>query len=129
MARPPVHGKTGRSFLESELQAGLLLAAPSVLPELRLFRRNVSVVRIGDRCIKHGIAGQADLYGYWKGGQAIELELKALGGSPRKGQKEWAAFCQEWGVAHLILKPFKEETIKTTVDRWCQEILASRRAS
>lgn len=120
---------SGRSFLESELQAALLLAAPSALPDLRLFRRNVSVVEIDGRRIKHGIKGQADLYGYWKGGQAVELELKALGGSTREGQKEWAAFCQEWGVTYLMLKPFKEETIKTTIDRWLTEILASRRAS
>jgi hypothetical protein len=114
-------------FLESELQAALLLAAPAAIPDLRLFRRNVSVVRINDRRIKHGIKGQADLYGYWKCGIAIELELKALDSSTRKGQKEWAAFCQEWGVTYLLLKPLKDETLKTTVDRWCQEIRASRR--
>ena len=101
---------------------------PSALPDLRLFRRNVSVVEIDGRRIKHGIKGQADLYGYWKGGQAVELELKALGGSTREGQKEWAWFCHQWGVIFLTLKPLNGETIKTTVDRWCQEILASRRA-
>jgi len=118
-----------KPFLESELQAALFLQAPFAIPDLRLFRRNISVVRIGDRRIKHGIKGQSDIHGYWKGGQAIELELKALGGSTREGQKEWAAFCQEWGVTYLLLKPFKEETVKTTVDRWLTEIRASRRAS
>ncbi len=116
------------AVLESDLQAAFLLAAPFALPELRLFRRNVSVIRVGDRRIKHGIKGQSDLYGYWRGGTVIELELKSLSGSIRKGQKEWAAFCQEWNVTYLVLKPLKDETIKTTVDRWCQEILASRRA-
>ena len=38
-----------RPFLESELQAALLIAAPSALPDLRLFRRNVSVVEIDGR--------------------------------------------------------------------------------
>jgi len=117
-----------KPFLESELQAALFLQAPSTIPDLRLFRRNISVVQVDGRRIKHGIKGQADVYGYWKGGQAIELELKALGGSTREGQKEWAEFCRQWNVAYLLLRPIKDETLKTTVDRWLTEIRASRRA-
>lgn len=117
-----------RPYLEGELKAALLLAAPTTIPDLRLFNRSISVVRVEGRRIKHGIKGRCDLYGYWRGGQGLELELKALGGSVREGQKEWAEFCRQWGITHLTLKPIKGETLKTTVDRWLSEVLASRRA-
>lgn len=109
---------------EAELQAAFLLAAPSRIPSLRLFRRNTGTVRIGPRVVRFGVPGMSDLYGYFKGGRAIELELKAASGHMTPEQEAWRAFCEGWGVTHLVLKAKKEESVEETVGRWCDEILA-----
>lgn len=108
--------------LESQLQAALLLAAPARIPELRLFRRNVATVQVQGRTIKAGIRGQADIYGYFRGGRAIELELKGPTTRMTPEQEAWQAFCRGWGIPHLVLRARKGESVEETVTRWCEEI-------
>ena len=105
-----------------ELQPALLLLAPQRIPDLRLFRRNILKVSIGARKIRAGIKGQADLYGFWRGGVAIELELKSARGHLNEDQRKWARFCEAWGVQYLVLKAEKNESVEGTVERWCREI-------
>jgi hypothetical protein len=109
---------------EHTLQAALLLAAPRLLPDLRLFRRQVMRVQLPDpeRTIAVGIRGQSDLYGLLRGGRHIELELKAAGGVMSKNQLVWQAFCQGWGVPHLVLRGRVNEDAHETVERWIGEI-------
>ena len=108
--------------LESELQSALLFAAPTALPTLRLFRRNVGAATYGKNTVTFGTKGMADLWGYWRGGRAIELELKAATGVSSKEQKAWAAFCRAWGVPHAVLRAREGETIAETVARWIEEV-------
>jgi hypothetical protein len=110
---------------ESTLQVALLLAAPSRLPALRLFRRNVLAARVGERTVRAGIKGQADLYAYVRGGSVIEIELKAAGKLLSPEQKTWQTWCREWGVPHLVLRAEKGETVEGTVERWIGEISAA----
>lgn len=114
--------------LESELQSALLLAAPAALPRLRLFRRNIGKAKFGEkeRVVSFGVKGMADLWGYWRGGRAIELELKTATGVSSKEQKAWAAFCKAWGVTHLVLRARDGETIEQTIRRWESEIASTR---
>lgn len=114
-----------KTMLESQLQAALLLMAPRVIPSLRLFRRNVLVARIEGRSIRTGIKGQCDLHGYFRGGKAIEIELKGPKGRILPEQRAWATWCAEWGVLHLTLKARADETIDQTVERWCNEIVSA----
>jgi hypothetical protein len=109
---------------ESTLQARLLALVPALLPNVRLFRRNVLKVRIEGRAMRAGIKGQCDLYGYERGGRIIELELKSLTGRQTPEQVRWAEFCRAWVVPHLVLKPVHGEEIDETVTRWCLEIAA-----
>jgi hypothetical protein len=115
--------------LESELQSSLLLAAPRALPRLRLFRRNIGAAKYGTHTVTFGTKGMADLWGYWRGGRAIELELKTATGVSSKEQKAWAAFCRAWGVSHLVLRARDGETIAETVARWLEEIALTDRQS
>lgn len=112
--------------IESDLQWALLKVAPTRLPDLRLFRRNIAAGRIDGRYMRFGIAGQCDLYGYWRGGAALELELKQATGTKRQAQERWAAFCHAWGITHLFLRGLPRETEAQTVERWVIEIAASR---
>jgi hypothetical protein len=108
--------------VETLLQAAFLKAQPFAIPSLRLFRRNVAKVRVEGRMVSFGIKGQSDLYGVLRGGRHIELELKSATGKPRKGQKEWQAWCEAWGVLCLILKQRTGESVDETVARWLHEL-------
>ena len=109
--------------LESELQTALLLAAPGRLPSLRLFRRNIGEARLrGGYTVQFAIPGQCDLYGVVRGGGHLEIEIKGLKTRVEPEQKTWAAWCAEWCVPYLLLRPEKGETVEQTVDRWCREI-------
>lgn len=108
---------------ESTLQAAFLLRAPERFPdELRLFRRNVVVAQRGGRNVRAGIAGQSDLYAYVRGGRCLEIELKGLRTPVSPEQRAWAAWCESWGVPHLLLRAAKGETTEQTVERWCDEL-------
>lgn len=115
-------------ILESDLQAAFLLAAPAALPKLRLFRRNVSKIRILDpisnrsRVVRFALPGQCDLYGIVQGGEHFELELKSATGSLDEDQRRWKAFCEEWRVPYFLLKAKRDESKEQTVGRWIHEI-------
>jgi len=121
------------------LQPALLLAAPKRIPDLRLFRRNIITARVpshdnqpfdarSDRKVRAGIKGQADLYGFWRGGWPIEIEFKSVTARSTPEQIRWAEWCREWGVPHLLLRALKEETLDETVQRWLGQIEALRPA-
>lgn len=110
--------------LESQLQARLLLVAPERLPDLRLFRRNVGTVNMYGRKVHFAIAGQCDLYGIFRGGKHIEIELKGVKTPVSQEQMIWSSWCVEWGVTHVFLRAKKDETVEQTVERWCQELVA-----
>ena len=127
-ARDCVHmlARSTRKRLESTYQSRLLLEAPKTLPDLRLFRRQIMSGVIDGRRMSAGIAGQSDVYGFWRGGRAVELELKGPTGNPTPAQKVWREFCLAWGIPHLVLKPQRGESVDETVGRWLREIATSR---
>lgn len=108
---------------ETTTQRLLLLTAPQRLPDLRLFRRNVGVARAASgNMVRFGIKGLPDVYGLWKGGKYIELELKSKTGRLTPEQAAYRAWCERWGVPHLVLIQRAGETDEETVTRWIQEI-------
>lgn len=107
---------------EKELQSALLLAAPAAIPNLRLFRRNIGKARFKSAVVSFAIKGQSDLYGIWRGGRVIELELKTSTGALSPEQLSWQAFCRSWGVSHLVLRAREGESTSDTVARWIIEI-------
>lgn len=109
--------------LESQLQVKLLIEAPTRLPALRLFRRNVGAAKMhGNFVVQFGIKGQCDLYGLTRGGRHVEVELKSSKKYLSSEQKAWQAWCAEWEVPHVVLKAKEGETVDQTVSRWCLEL-------
>jgi len=100
----------------------LLLEAPRALAGLRLFRRSVGAVKIDPRFIRFAVPGQCDLYGFWRGGRSIELEVKAAGGALSPNQRAWRDFCLEWGIPWIELRPYPPEDVRQTLDRWLRLI-------
>jgi len=108
---------------ESTIQDAFLLAAPRLLPSVRLFRRNVGVAQLtGGHVVRFGIKGQCDVYGLVRGGGHLEVELKSKTGRLSPEQQAWAKFCRSWGVPHVVLWPLAGESVEQTVARWCAEL-------
>jgi hypothetical protein len=114
---------------ETEYQNALLLLVPKRIHDLRLWRRNISFVRVEERSMRSGIKGQADIYGYWRAGFGIEIELKSLRGVTTTEQFAWEAFCRSWNIGYLRLRPLRTETSEQTLNRWVQEIERLRPSS
>lgn len=77
-----------------------------------------------DRTYAIGQKGQADLWGLYRGGLHIELELKTAKGTMLKRQLAWEAFCRGWDIPHFKLRARVGESAEETVGRWCGEIRA-----
>lgn len=111
------------TFSETDLLHLFIERVPFVLPNLRVFRRNViNVEAKGGYRVRNGIAGQADAYAIRKGGLHVEIETKAARGKLRTAQVAWRGWCHAWGVPHLILQARLGETSDATVQRWIAEL-------
>lgn len=108
---------------ESDLMRAFLAEATERFPKLRLFRRNVVAAQLGDRFVRAGVRGQADIYGFLNRLQGpalpLEIEIKSATGRLTKDQETWRSFCERWGVPYLLLIESPTETASQTVDRWC----------
>lgn len=80
------------------------------------------LARRGERVLRAGIRGQADLYGYIRGGRGIEIELKGAKTSVSPAQLAWERFCREWEVLYLRLRAGSGELPGVTVARWVSEL-------
>ena len=111
---------------EKVLQRSLLKKAPSAVPDLLLFPRMTAPVQLGTTKTVVGRTGQADVWGVWKGGIHIEIELKSIDGKLSKEQKDWKEFCLKNGIPHLVLQAWTGESIEDTIQRWLLKIISSR---
>lgn len=80
------------------------------------------MVRVDGRVMRAGVRGQADLYGIWRGGRHLEIELKAAGGRLSPEQEAWRAWCLVWDVPYLLLEAERGESVGDTVGRWIERI-------
>lgn len=79
--------------------------------------------------IRFGLKGLPDLYGIWKGGQYIEVELKAARGRLRPEQAAYAEWCRQWGVTHLTLQALPGATEDETIALWLDVLRVTRRGA
>lgn len=107
---------------ETDLLHLLLQRAPAELPDARLFRRNVGVYRSleGRRVVRVGIGGQCDAYAFLRGGLTVEIETKAKRGRLSEEQEHWKAFCDAWGIPHVVLTEKKNATPDEAVAEWIE---------
>lgn len=114
-----------RDPLEETLKDALLLAAPRVIPNMRLFVRARGVGKTASgNVVSFGLDGQCDLTASVKnsGGRTIEIELKKSTGRLRPDQEVWRDFCRAWGIPWILLQGGKGETVDQTIKRWFVEL-------
>lgn len=111
---------------ETDLLHIFITRAPHVIPDVRIFRRNVinRVVEIEGRkvTLRSGIEGQCDAYAIVRRGGHVEIETKAAKGRMREAQKRWREWCQLWEIPHLVLRGRIDEEPESTVERWVTEL-------
>jgi len=111
---------------ETDLLHAFIARAPYVLPDVRVFRRNIinatATAKGRTWRVRNGVAGQADAYALVKGGMHIEIETKAATGRLEAEQRNWRSFCGSFDVPYLELRAEKDESPETTVKRWVGEL-------
>ena len=96
-------------MIEVELRRAFIAAAIKAYPDrVRLYPRNVGVFRLeGGRYFHSGVKGQADVWGYFRGGDGItrpiEIELKMPRGKVEPAQEMWREHCETWQITFFLL--------------------------
>ena len=112
---------TTKPTLETDYVRSLMQRTSLELRDVRLFRRNVGVVKLEDRVFRASLPGQCDVWIVGRGGWYGELEIKRFG-VLSSSQLHWRDWCAEWGVPWNCLAARREESMSQTVDRWMKEI-------
>jgi protein involved in polysaccharide export with SLBB domain len=92
---------------EREIQTDVLLALQERWPRGLFYRRNVGGMKIGDRFVKFGVKGQADVAGMVEG-RAIEVECKRPGEYQTKDQRNWQAAVERAGGLYIVARSVQD---------------------
>jgi hypothetical protein len=97
---------------EAELQAEILLAVGS-RPDCRIWRNNTGVGRSlsGDRVIRFGLVGSADLLGILRGGRFLAVEVKTKRGRQNEAQRNFQRMIESMGGIYVLARD-----VQTVVD-------------
>ena len=98
---------------ESEIQNEILRTF-GTRPDMRLWRANVGVARLGGqrrgggRVVRFGLAGQADLTGILPNGLRLEIEVKRDGGRQTLEQCRYQAMIQRFGGVYVLARSVED---------------------
>ncbi|HUT62126.1 MAG TPA: VRR-NUC domain-containing protein [Phycisphaerae bacterium] len=73
-------------------------------PDLRIWRANCGVARIGRRTVRFGIPGQADLTGIAPDGRRLEIEVKSERGRLSDDQERFRDLIRRFGGIHIVAR-------------------------
>jgi len=74
------------------------------MPRLRLWRANVGAARIGNRVVRFGIPGQADLTGILPDGRRLEVEVKSPTGRQTPSQRAFEAMIEKFNGVYVLAR-------------------------
>ena len=92
---------------EKQVQNSILRAFGTI-PQLRLWRANVGVARLGRRVVRFGVPGQADLTGILPGGLRLEVEVKSLRGRQNPQQQAYQRMIQRFGGVYVLARSVED---------------------
>jgi hypothetical protein len=80
----------------------VLLAKVNSVPGVKVWRMNTGASKIGDRWMRFGKVGQADISGIVKGGRRLEIEVKKLNGKLSEEQIKYGRMIIGLNGAYLL---------------------------
>jgi len=97
---------------EAELQAEILLAVGG-RPDCRIWRNNTGVGRTlsGQRVIRFGLVGSADLLGILRGGRFLAVEVKTAKGRQSEAQRNFQRMVEAMGGVYVLARD-----VQTVID-------------
>jgi hypothetical protein len=76
--------------------------------DMRLWRQNCGVARIGKRVVRFGVPGQADLTGILPGGKRLEIEVKTNFGQQTEEQKAYQRIIERFGGVYVLARSVED---------------------
>lgn len=92
-AKPPIRERS----IQNEI-----MRAFSTLPGMRLWRANTGAATYGDRMVRYGVPGQADLSGILPRGVRLEIECKRPGQVPTEDQVNFGKTITRFGGVYIV---------------------------
>jgi hypothetical protein len=92
---------------ERQLQQAILRVF-GTRADLRLWRANVGVARIGRRVVRFGVPGQADITGILPNGRRLEIEVKAPDGRQSEDQRNFQRMIERFGGLYVLARSVED---------------------
>ena len=73
-------------------------------PGLRLWRANTGVARLGNRIVRFGVPGQAELTGILSDGRRLEVEVKSPTGKQTDDQRNYQTMIERFGGVYVLAR-------------------------
>ena len=74
----------------------------------RLWRANVLAARMGNRFVRAGVRGQADLTGILRGGIRLEIEIKSPTGRQSPDQRNFQQLIERFGGIYVLARSVQD---------------------
>ena len=82
----------------------LILLTFGTRHDMRLWRANGGVARMGRRVVRFGVIGQADLTGILPGGIRLEIEVKGNFGQQTPEQRDYQRIIERFGGVYVLAR-------------------------
>lgn len=77
---------------------------------LRIWRANCGVAWIGNRVVRFGVPGQADLTGILPDGRRLEIEAKSPDGRQTEDQRNYHRMIERFGGVYVLARSAEDVT-------------------
>lgn len=95
---------------EAEILSEILIAH-GARSDLRIWRNNTGAAKAGNRLIRFGVPGAADISGLrLPAGQRVEIEVKTLTGRIRPEQRIYQAMIERFGGLYILARSVEDVT-------------------
>jgi len=85
-----------------------ILRAFGTRRDVRLWRANAGVARIGRRTVRFGLPGQADLTGILPEGKRLEIEVKSARGRQSRAQRDYQRMIERFGGVYVLARSVED---------------------
>lgn len=76
--------------------------------DVRLWRANTGVAKMGPRTVRFGIPGQADLTGILDDGRRLEVEVKSDTGKQTEAQRRFQKMIEKFGGVYVLARSVED---------------------